>query len=108
VSAGSTATFTFVGEVPQGNLTNQVKVGYNLLASQVPQTGELQSVLGLNAGVGDTVLLWLPAEQRYSDPYTYFGPGIGWDPAEPVISVGTGFFILSGSNYSWGRTFTVN
>ena len=55
-----------------------------------------------------TILLWLAAQQAYSDPYTYFGAAIGWDPAEPVIDVGTGFFILSGSNYSWGRSFTVN
>jgi hypothetical protein len=107
-AGGSTATFTFVGEVPQGNLTNDVRTGYNLLSSQVPQSGAVQSVLGLNATAGDTILLWLAAVQQYSDPYTYFGAAIGWDPAEPVIEVGTGFFILSGSNYSWGRSFTVN
>jgi len=106
--AGSTATFTFVGEVPVGSLTNSVKSGYNLLSSQVPQTGAVQSVLGLNASAGDQILLWLAAEQRYSDPYTFFGAALGWDPAEPVIEVGTGFFILTGTDYNWTRTFTVN
>jgi hypothetical protein len=102
-------TITFVGEVPQGTLTTSIEPGYNLKASAVPQEGALTGVLGLTPVAGDQVFLWDTANQRYGDPYTFFPLPDGWDPSDPVVPVGQGFFIFnaSGSAYNWSRTFTV-
>jgi len=107
-ASSNPTTITFVGEVPQGNLTNSVPNGYSIQASQVPQAGAVSATLGLNPSVGSQLFVWNVALQRYDDAYTYFGAGF-WDPSEPVIPVAGAFFLLNPeASFSWGRTFSVN
>jgi hypothetical protein len=108
------ATLTFVGEVPQGSLSNSLPQNYSLRSSIVPQTGGISSVLGLAAADGDTVYFFNPANQTYANALTYFfdpasPPGV-WFPSEPSPAVGQGFFFKnnSGTARSWTRTFSVN
>jgi hypothetical protein len=114
---------TFVGEVPQGQLSNPI-LGTNkfaLMASQVPQALPLGSrneagTLEFPAFGDDVVFLFDPAIQDYKQNYTYVD-GFGWfsanpddpGPAGPVVPVATGFFVQkNGPDTSWDRDFSVN
>jgi len=108
-------TLTFVGEVPQGSLSNSLPSNFSLRSSIVPQAGGLSSALGLVASDNDTVYFFNPASQSYPAPYRFlFDPETNsgaWEPSEPSVAVGQGFFFKNNSaipNRSWNRTFTVN
>lgn len=103
----SAATITFVGEVPQGQLTNQIPANYSLKGSQVPQSGFLTAALGYTPVADDVVYQWDRVNQRYLDANTYFD-GFGWFPAEPNITVGESFFLQTTTLHSWTRSFSVN
>jgi hypothetical protein len=97
-------TVTFVGEVKQGTLTTPLVVGYNLVASQVPQAGGIQTDLGLVPAEGDQVYV-------YANPtgYTIYTFDFGaWDPSQPNLAVGQGVFVRKQAAGSWTRTFSVN
>jgi hypothetical protein len=96
---------TFVGEVPQGTLTTALGVGLNQVASQVPQAGLLQTVLGYPAADGDVVYRFDVPTQNYVPSGVEFG---SWSPAEPAVAVAEGFFVSKAAAGSWTRTFSVN
>lgn len=110
-------TITFVGDVPQGQLTNSIPSNYSFRSSIVPQSVGLLSV-GF-PGVSDMIYqTWNPVAQGYSQALTYFNVG---DPAlngfydgagnkvDPTPGVAEGFLIFNpGPALSWGRTFSVN
>lgn len=110
--APNPTVITFVGEVPQGNLTNSLPTGFSMRSSIVPQSGGVTTVLGLNSNepVVDSDLLfdYNVSTQAYD---IYYGLGAaGWAPSEPVIPVAKGFFYQNNgtATLQWGRTFTVN
>jgi hypothetical protein len=104
VKVKSEAKVTFVGEVPQGNLTTPLVAGFQLVASQVPQSGQLDTVLGWPAADEDVIYFFKCDTQAY-DIYTYeFG---AWDKL-PVPAVGQGFFAKKKAAATWTRTFSVN
>jgi len=98
-------TNTFVGTVMQGSLSNSVPAGFSILASQVPQAGQLDTVLGFPATDGDTIYQFTPSNQQYVANTFLFG---SWSPAAPVINVGEGFFVSKSTAAVWTRTFSVN
>jgi hypothetical protein len=109
------ATLTFVGEVPQGTLLNPLPANFSLRSSIVPQSGGISSVLGLAAADNDSVYFFNPATQSYPAPFRFFfDPDTNtgaWDPSEPSVAVGQGFFFKNTSgiaNRTWTRTFSVN
>jgi hypothetical protein len=97
-------TITFVGEVPQGTLTTPVPEGFSILSSQVPQTGQVDTVLGFPAEEGDTIYLFDCGIQNYSISTFEFGE---WS-AVPVPAVGESFFVKAVSTKDWVRDFSVN
>ncbi len=99
------ATLTFVGEVKQGTLTTPLVTGFNLVASQVPQAGKVTTDLGLPVADGDLVYQFNATTQGYT--ISTFDLG-AWDPAEPTIGVGEGFWARKGAAATWTRTFSVN
>lgn len=109
-AAGNT-NVTFVGEVPQGNLTNNVAGNYSLLSHIVPQSISLSDPSVTFPVQGeDYVLFWnAPAQSYASDVPTYYD-GFGWLPFEPTPSVAEGFFYHTGpaAGRQWTRTFSVN
>lgn len=108
--AGSATTVTFVGEVPQGNLTNRVSGVYSLLAHIVPQAISLADPsVSMPALDGDYVLFWNQNTQVFKDP-TQFYDGFGWFPVDPIPAVGEAFFYnsVAGPGRNWTRTFSVN
>jgi hypothetical protein len=96
-------TNVFVGEVPQGNLTNPVPAGYSLKASIVPQAGSLTS-LGFPAHPND--LVWHGAPPALSS-YRFDDIDLVWYPTDPILSVGEGFFLQAVDSRMWIRTFIV-
>jgi len=111
-NGGTPINITFVGEVVQGTTTNQLRSGYSMKASVVPQQGTLgPNAVGLpNLGVpgqpNDTI-------------YKYVGPPTGylisqfdqfdlvWSP-NLTNDVAEGFFLFKGAGEPWVRTFSVN
>jgi len=99
---------TFVGEVPQGTLTTPIVHGFQIISSKVPQSGHIQTVLGLNPADQDQVY-------KYTNPsgysiVTYDLSGIGdWD-GDPTLNVGDAIFFYGSpaTHPAWTRTFTVN
>lgn len=105
--SGAAFTLTFVGEVMQGNLSTPLAAGFNLVGSQVPQAGIVDTDLGLTPGENDVVYQFLPATQKYAvDSFS----GGSWDTATgPSVGVGEAFFYKnSNAATSWNRTFSVN
>jgi hypothetical protein len=117
-----TATLTFVGEVPQGNLTNTIGTLYGFYSSIVPQQASLQT-MGFPGRSDMTYQEWLPGPQRYGTVWTYLAntgdPGVpdGWYdigagvPVNPTPAVGQGFLLFNptaNGPQNWGRTFSVN
>ncbi len=101
------ATITFVGEVPQGQLSNPLPAGFSIRGSQVPQAGLLTMDLGFPDAFGDQVFKFDRAAQSYSDAFTSFGGG-AWDPTEPTLDVGESAFVFKDTASSWDRDFSVN
>jgi hypothetical protein len=101
------STITFVGEVPQGSLTNNLPPNFGLISSIVPQSIGIEAA-GLPAADGDQVLFWNPANQSFFDAIVFID-GLGWLPSDPTPAVGQGFFYFNtGAARQWTRTFTVN
>lgn len=98
-------TLTFVGEVPQGNLSTPLAAGLNLTGSQVPQAGRLVADLGYPVADDDTVYKWDIAGQTYVLNAYSLGE---WGSGEPTIGVGEGFWVQKAAAATWNRTFSVN
>jgi hypothetical protein len=100
-------TLTFVGEVPQGTLSNPLPKGFSIKASQVPQAGK-PDVLGLPGQGGDKVFRFNKTTKAY-DTYQFDDLDSVWLPALPTIPVGEAFFVFRAQSAgSWNRTFSVN
>ena len=111
---GADFTMTFVGQVPQGSVTNTLQQGFNLISSIIPQTGALDTDLGLVPGVNDIAYTYVSGI-GYNPVNIYEstgGPGFWSAPhgASPTNTVGLGFFYYSASATpnNWVRTFTIN
>jgi hypothetical protein len=104
VGSPAAGTITFVGEVPQGTLSNPIPKGFSIKASQVPQAGTV-SALGFTAPVDGTVIYNFDESTQTYKSFTYeFG---AWS-SEPSLQVGEAVFISSPSATTWARNFSVN
>jgi hypothetical protein len=103
-----TASFnvTFVGEVPQGDVSINIPAGYSIISSKVPQAGGLDT-LGYVPAASDAIFRFDNAKNAYS-VYRYDADFQAWDPGTPSVNVGESFFILKAAAGKWTRTFTVN
>jgi hypothetical protein len=104
-NGGTAFTNTFVGEVNQNTNTITFTANqYKLVSLPVPQAGLLQTDFGYPAGNNDVVLKWTGAAYAnyLNDPTIP-----GWDPAEPALAVGDGFFVKPTGARTWTRQFTV-
>jgi hypothetical protein len=101
-------TVTFVGEVPQGDLSVPLPAGFSIVASPVPQEGTA-TALGLTGNEGDTIYQFNEATQNYNTPSTYDALDQAFSPALQPLAVGEAFFFLNrGAARTWNRTFDVN
>ncbi len=100
-------TLTFVGEVLQGTLVNDLPAGVKVMrSSKVPQAGLISTDLGLPGEAADNLF-------TYSGGYSAFifdDLEMAWLPYEPTIAVGQAFFYVKNTgnpSTSWTRNFTV-
>jgi hypothetical protein len=107
VPGTSDVTVTFVGEVPQGNLTTPLPAGLSIKSSQVPQAGLVSTDLKFPSGNNDRIFKWNNATGTYS-VYTYSTLLGAWNPSEPTIDVGEAVFVNKTTAGAWARTFSVN
>jgi hypothetical protein len=115
---------TFVGEVPQGNLSLPLVTGFNLVGSQVPQalpTGPAtggEDTLEFPAANNDQLFFYNSGNQAYDGAMLYL-TGLGWLWTDPdtglpgasngrVVDVAEGFFVQKAAAASWDRNFSVN
>jgi hypothetical protein len=111
-NSGANATITFVGEVPQGALTNPVVANYGFYSSIVPQSAPLTTGLGFPTVDNMIFNGWNKASQQYADAYNriegvWYGPG--FVEAEPSVGVAEGFLLFNPAGpLNWTRNFSVN
>jgi hypothetical protein len=117
----TSATVTLVGNVLQGNLTNQYVLGAKQLvevSSKVPVAGGITTVLGYQPNNGDIAYVYNPADNAGKGGYDIysFAPltkngtpvwQIGGVAGEPQIAVGQSFFLLPKLATTWVVNFTV-
>jgi len=93
----SNLTFTFVGTVPTGSLTNSLNLGFNLVSSILPMSGDLVTnglSMFTNPTAQDAVWVYTPSITNYTT-YGYTKKN-GWGPSNPQIpNVGEGFWYQS-------------
>jgi hypothetical protein len=98
-------TVTFVGEVPQGDVSVNIPAGYSIVSSKVPQSGTLGS-LGYVPAANDTIYRF--NNTTGYQPASYDPDFQAWDPSEPSVNVGESFFVFKKAAGTWTRTFSVN
>lgn len=97
--------FTFVGEVPQGDLKNPLPKGLSIRSSQVPQAGTAEE-LGFAGGAGDSIFQWDAATQRYRTS-TFDDLDNAWLPPLSRLEIGDAFFLSKQQAGSWDRKFSI-
>jgi hypothetical protein len=101
--SGATFKALFVGEVKQGTLSTPLVKGFQIVSSQVPQAGAVDSVLGFAPEDGDTVYRFNNATGAYTSATYEFGEWVA-----PSLNVGEAFFLnKQGTGSVWTRTFSV-
>lgn len=98
-------TITFVGEVMQGTLNNDIPEGFSIQSSMVPQAGVLDTDLGWEAQSGDVIYVFDNAANNYIIS-SRLGPV--WSPAAPMVGVAESFFVKVNAARTWTREFSVN
>lgn len=102
----SDVTVTFVGDVPQGTLSNPLPAGLSIRSSMVPQAGTATE-LGFPGQPGDQIFQFDPVTQSY---YTSTFDDIDNTFLPPLrpLKVGEAFFLRKNTAGTWTRTFNVN
>jgi hypothetical protein len=105
--AGTPYTNTWVGEVMQGSLTNNMPIGFAIRSSMVPQTGDADSLgISVAANPGDVLYRFNPSTGLYQSAI-YQGSPDGWT-SSTALNVGQAFFYKTTAGNNWVRSFTVN
>jgi len=109
---GSNVTFTFVGTVPSGSLTNTIGNGANLISSILPFTGDMVTnslTMFTNPTAQDVVFVYDTNAPGGYDSYTYSKKNSDWGPSDPVLSnVAEGFwYITTASSIKWVENYSV-
>jgi len=100
----SPVVVTFVGAVLVGDLRQTLPSGFSIAGSLVPQSGGVVSVLEMPVADGDEVWRWDVPTQDYAQFRYQTG---GWQPQEPVISVGEAFVVKKTTAAVWRRVFSL-
>jgi len=99
-------TFTFVGEVPQGWLTNSLPEGFSTKGSLVPASQTL-SWHQIPGEIGDEIRTYTNDLQGGGSYNISVYTADGWTP-DLTLNIGQGFWIYKQNAQDWVRYFTVN
>merc|ERR1712025_1024942 len=108
LNSGEASNVTFVGEVPQGDLSNALPKGFSIRSSQVPQSGKLDKDLGFPTDEAVTVYQFGAAGCSISSYDADFEEWDTDDAAGPVVGVAEGFWVLRESATNWTRSFSTS
>jgi hypothetical protein len=100
---------TFIGEVRQGWLTNNLPAGFSTEGSLVPQAGSINTLHGIPGEPGDTLRLYVNdglGEGAYSVS-TFDGASNSWLP-DLELGAAEGFWMHKENAQDWVRYFTVD
>jgi hypothetical protein len=121
----SNYTLTFVGQVPQGSLTNMLQSSLNLVGSAVPVSGDIitNSISALtNYNIGDAFEMYDPVDGYsggiggiYNVASSKHIPGTGYmndfSPGDPItyyVSQGFWYVNSTGTPITWVENFSIN
>jgi hypothetical protein len=112
INLASATTITFVGNVPQGSLTNIIAPGFSIQSIPIPVsltiTSSTNALLNLpKPNVNDVIYQWVNAT-GYA-PHTFRSSGI-WTGTAYAPAVGESFFYFSTATTptTWAVNFSVN
>jgi hypothetical protein len=112
VPGTATLTATFVGEVPQGNLSVALPSGFSIVSSPVPQAGNTADLkLDAIGQQGDSIYKYDTTTKKYVQArFDDIVGGFTLSNGNPVtIGVGEAFYYLNSKTAkTWTRTFSVN
>lgn len=101
INVAEETTLTFVGEVMQGTLDNEIPAGFSIKSNIVPAAESLDdAAVGFPAEFGDTVYFFRDGGYQAVVNFGDFG-------GEAVPQVGESFWINKGNAATWSREFTV-
>lgn len=100
IQVAAETTLTFVGEVMQGTLDNNLPAGLSIKGSMVPAEESLDDI-GFPAELGDTVFLFRGGAYAPSTYIASFNPPV-------VPQVGEAFWVQKANAATWTREFSVN
>jgi len=105
---------TFVGTVPQGNVTNTACLtsGFSMISSVVPQAGTLDvgNSTSLNFTPNNQDNIFIYQGGSYTVYIANSANPSGWAGATPSVNVGQAFYYYTTNpnGMNWVRTFNVN
>jgi hypothetical protein len=88
-----------VGAASVGYLTNVLPAGLSLCALMLPHYGLLSTDLNFPASPNDQVILYDDSQAVYR---TFTFTEAGWQPEEPLIAIGKGFWVYKSAPAKWG------
>jgi hypothetical protein len=98
-------TLTWVGSVLQGELKVWIPAGGSLRSSPVPLSGKLSEQLRFPKVTG-TKIYRVDATGQFVLRATC--TNAGWEPEEPTILVGEGFYVEAPHDFVWSRPFAID
>ncbi len=110
VKVPSAVTVTMVGNVMQGNLSTHFNNGYNIISSQVPMTGLMQTGLGYPPTSVTQYIFGTRGPKAYNNPASGYTTKGGWGGGgQPNLAIGQAVFLKSaaGAGGNWTTNFTV-
>jgi hypothetical protein len=108
ISTPSNVSYTFSGFPLQGNLTNSMVAGYNLVGNLAPVGGTVNDIGLTNVPNGTQILQWDPIGQAFNTTHTKTAFGFGWNPPTlPSFNVAEGFFMNVPAPFDWTQYFVV-
>ena len=96
---------TFVGEVLQGTLVNNIPAGFSLEGALVPQEGSVNTVHVIPGQPGDRLMFHVNGSPESGD-YTVSEYVNGWVP-DVTLRVGQAFITQMAQPLTWVREFRV-
>jgi len=104
VRAASASSVTFIGEIKLGSLKNELPSALVQRGSQVPISGNVDSVLRVPIENGDKVHKY---DQSLGNTVAYTYNNGTWSPSTPSIALGEGFWTEKLNNTTWRQNLSV-
>ena len=113
LASKANSTLTFVGDVPQGTLSYNIKAGLSTLANKVPVAANFPgATIGHD---GDTMFTWVQSSQAWNPNSAAYVGGYGWYSSDPLITTNGpmlnpaegAFYVNTGTAIPFTQNFTV-